>query len=262
MKVAPGVWMQDSLEFAGLRFEEIRYEAGHHHGMHSHGSAFLDLSLGGLIRGRWKGTDHLRTPASVTYLPIGEPHAIRQDETTWTFQVVMPEPWLRRLREVQTLHEDVCLLERDRTAWATYRLFAEFKRRDSLTPLALEERLQALLIGAFGQEPSSALPPSWLGKVETFLHDRFLNPMTPEEIAQTVGIHPAYLMRAFRRHRGRTLGDYVRELRVAHACRLLTGPLPLAEVALETGFADQSHFNRAFRAYVGMTPLEYRRMAR
>lgn len=263
MNVAPGVWLRDQLWFGGLRFEEFRYERGQSNPTHSHGQAFFDLSLSGCVHDYWEGGARLRTPASLTYLPIGEPHRTWQDEETWTFQIVMPDAWLGRVREVREFDEDVVLFERQWPTWAAYRLFAEFKRRDDLSPLVLEELLQELLLGAFGNshsEPSAR--PKWLDAAEEFLRVNSLSSFPTEAVAETVGVHPAYLMRTFKRQYGQTMGEFVRELRVAHACRLLAGETPIAEVAADTGFADQSHLHRTFRSYVGMTPLEYRRIAR
>ncbi len=49
--------------------------------------------------------------------------------------------------------------------------------------------------------------------------------------------------------------------RIDHACGLLTAGLPLVEIALACGFADQSHFGRVFRRERDLTPMAYRRQA-
>jgi AraC family transcriptional regulator len=262
LNVDSGVWLLDRLCVEGLRFEEFRYEGGQSIPTHSHEQAFFDLSLEGCVHDHWQGAARLRTPASLTYLPIGEAHRTWQDEETWTFQVVMPEAWLRQVRQARDFADEVVLFERQWSTWAAYRLFAEFKRRDDLSPLVLEELLQELLLGSFGrtqEEPGGR--PGWMDVVDDHLRTSFLDPVTPDRIAKEAGVHPAYLMRTFRRHHGQTMGEFIRELRVAHACRLLKGEMPLAEVALETQFADQSHLHRTFRTLVGMTPMEYRRLA-
>jgi AraC family transcriptional regulator len=64
----------------------------------------------------------------------------------------------------------------------------------------------------------------------------------------------------FRQEYGCTLGDYLRNLRIGFASRrLATSSAPLAEIALAAGFADQSHFTKAFRRATGMTPVAWRR---
>lgn len=260
MNVAPGVWLRDQLYFGGLRFEEIRYEAGLAFSLHSHGHAFFDLNLSGCVEERCHGERRLRTPSSLAYLPIGEPHATRQDDDGWTFQIVVPPDWLEAVREGSPFEEEVVLVERQWPTWAAYRLFAEFKRRDDLTPLVIEDLLQGLLLGTLRDSSGAGERPGWLGVAEAYLRDHFLDSITPEAVGRAAGVHPAYLMRTFRRHYRRTLGEFVRELRIAYACRLLAGPVSLAEVAVTVGFADQSHLHRTFRAYMGMTPREYRKV--
>jgi AraC family transcriptional regulator len=78
-----------------------------------------------------------------------------------------------------------------------------------------------------------------------------------------VGVHPDHLVHAFRRQYHCTVGEYVRQLRIEFACRQITSSdMPLAEIAVEAGFADQSHFTKTFKRLVGMTPSEFQRHSR
>ncbi|MGH7664878.1 MAG: helix-turn-helix domain-containing protein [Gemmatimonadaceae bacterium] len=93
-----------------------------------------------------------------------------------------------------------------------------------------------------------------------FLHDGFRQPMRLSEMAAAAGVQPTYLARAFRRHFGRTPGDMLRELRVNWAAHLLLeSRAPLSYVAMDSGFADQSHLTRVFTQRVGTTPARFRR---
>jgi len=81
-------------------------------------------------------------------------------------------------------------------------------------------------------------------------------------IAASAGVHPVSLARTYRRHRRRTIGERIRELRVERACRLLaTTEDPIAEVAQTCGFADQSHLARLMRRRLGVSPSGYRARA-
>jgi len=71
------------------------------------------------------------------------------------------------------------------------------------------------------------------------------------------------LSRVFRRFQREGIGEYTRRLRVRASCRYLLDPeLPLAEISLLTGFADQSHFTREFRRVTGLTPHAFRSQLR
>lgn len=78
-------------------------------------------------------------------------------------------------------------------------------------------------------------------------------------IASAVRVRPHRLARDFRDRTGVPLHQYVLGRRVDRAARLLrTSHLPLATVAVDCGFADQSHLTTAFRRRVGVTPAVYR----
>ncbi len=81
-------------------------------------------------------------------------------------------------------------------------------------------------------------------------------------LAALAGRSPAYLLRLFKRRYGLPPHAYQNHLRVERAKALLATDLPAAQVALEAGFADQSHLIRVFTPLVGATPGQYRRCLR
>jgi AraC family transcriptional regulator len=82
-------------------------------------------------------------------------------------------------------------------------------------------------------------------------------------VAEAVGVHPSHLARSFRCAYGKTVGEYARALRLDWAtAQLALEDATLAEIAVRAGFADQSHFTRAFRRQTGVTPGRYRELVR
>ncbi|MBJ7357721.1 AraC family transcriptional regulator [Nocardioides sp.] len=79
------------------------------------------------------------------------------------------------------------------------------------------------------------------------------------DLARDLGTHPSHLVRAFSREYGLPPHRYVVGRRLDRARRLLLDGLPIAEVAVRTGFHDQSHLTRHFRALLGTTPGAFRR---
>jgi len=96
--------------------------------------------------------------------------------------------------------------------------------------------------------------PRWLDELETLVDEEFLTPDV-ERWATTFGVSRSWLLRAYRHWRGEGLGERLRRRRVEAAAALLeSSDRQLAEIALETGFCDQSHMNRAFKKCIGRTP--------
>jgi AraC family transcriptional regulator len=84
-----------------------------------------------------------------------------------------------------------------------------------------------------------------------------------EELAQQVGMSLFYFSRLFKQSLNITPHQYVIGQRVERAKQLLrNSELPLADIALECGFANQGHLNRHFKRLTGVTPKEMARMYR
>jgi len=106
------------------------------------------------------------------------------------------------------------------------------------------------------QEPSI---PSWTGRARELLHDRCSDSMRITELAQQLGVHPVYFARAFRRVFRCTPGEYRARCRLRDALALMQDrSLCLSDIALSTGFFDQSHFTTSFRKHFGISPQIYR----
>jgi AraC-like DNA-binding protein len=82
-----------------------------------------------------------------------------------------------------------------------------------------------------------------------------------ERLARELGTHPSHLVRVFRREYGLPPHRYVVGRRLDRARPLLLAGMPIAEVAATTGFHDQSHLTRHFRALLGTTPGAFRSAA-
>ena len=81
-----------------------------------------------------------------------------------------------------------------------------------------------------------------------------------EALAALVEQGSFHFQRCFKQATGLPPHRYIVERRVERACDLLaTTRLPLVDIALACGFADQSHFGRVFRRHHAMTPMDYRR---
>lgn len=79
------------------------------------------------------------------------------------------------------------------------------------------------------------------------------------EIANQVYLTPNYMMMLFKKKMGKTVLQYLTEVRMEAAKNLLEdGRVKLSEVALKVGFRDSGYFSKVFRRYVGVSPSIYR----
>lgn len=148
-------------------------------------------------------------------------------------------------------------------AWLGWRLAGELRASDAAAPLAAEGIALGLLAACdreqLGAERRPKRPTPWLRAAEELLHAQPGDRRSLGELAEAVGVHPAHLARAFRARHGVSVGEYGRRVRLEWAAaEVARGETPLAAIAAQAGFADQSHFTRVFRRHVGTTPARYR----
>jgi len=148
------------------------------------------------------------------------------------------------------------------------RVAAELRAPDDVTPLAVEGLILEMLaltarLRSATEHAGVRPPPRWLAEARALLHDRRGEHLLVSDVADAVGVHPVHLARAFRLHYGTPVGTYLRSLRLAWAAaRLTDSDDGIAQIALQAGFFDQSHFSRAFKRQFRLTPLAYRKAAR
>jgi AraC family transcriptional regulator len=101
----------------------------------------------------------------------------------------------------------------------------------------------------------------WLREVHELVRESAPQRYTLGELAERAGVHPVHLARSFKRVYGQTVCQYGRAVRVEWAAKQLLAGEAIGRVALDAGFADQSHFTREFRRHTGVTPARYRSIA-
>jgi AraC-like DNA-binding protein len=132
------------------------------------------------------------------------------------------------------------------------------------TPLEREARfLQAcaLLITRYAEirppERAAGQPTAPVQQMRCYLDEHFAQPVTLAELARLVGLSPYYLHRVFEREVGLPPHAYLESVRIREAQRLLAHGEPIAQLAYELGFSDQSHLTRRFTRVLGITPGHY-----
>jgi len=107
------------------------------------------------------------------------------------------------------------------------------------------------------------LSPPKLRRVIDFIEAHLHESIGLDDLAEAAGLSPNHFLRVFKLATGETPYHYLRARRLERARRLLAeDAMPLAELALECGFANQAHFTAAFSRELGISPGRYRRAVR
>lgn len=86
---------------------------------------------------------------------------------------------------------------------------------------------------------------------------------TIQSLSEMAQVSQTSFRRLFKAHTGKSPSDYIRELRMTSAARmLLTSDREIAEIGYQVGFSDANYFSRTFRQVFGVSPYQYRRISR
>lgn len=116
-----------------------------------------------------------------------------------------------------------------------------------------------------GQAPIEPYDAPLLGSIElarlhSYIEDNLDRSIGLAELAALVRVSRFHFARLFKRSTGMTAIRFVESCRIRRAAQLIADTeFPLAEIALATGFYDQSHFTRRFQVHLGCTPATYAR---
>ncbi|MBI9110712.1 AraC family transcriptional regulator [Maridesulfovibrio ferrireducens] len=99
--------------------------------------------------------------------------------------------------------------------------------------------------------------PVAVQKTRDYLTENLSGKVSLKELSQIAGLSRYHLLRVFREATGLPPHNFHIQQRIEHAKKLLRTGTPFAQVALESGFSDQSHFTNVFHRYTGATPSQY-----
>lgn len=133
---------------------------------------------------------------------------------------------------------------------------AEFAKEEALLFLLSE------LIQRYSQPFAYSIPDCRIEVEQAcrFLQQHYAQTISLEQVCQLVGLSKSTLLRAFTKSKGVTPYRYLQAIRVDAAQKLLQQGRAPVDVALQTGFSDQSHFTNYFQQMIGLTPGAYREM--
>jgi len=116
----------------------------------------------------------------------------------------------------------------------------------------------AHLLTRYAEHPHKVLPagkePQAITLAREYLEAHFADNVSLAQLALVTGLSPFYLVRVFHQAVGLPPHAYLNQIRLKHAKDLLLAGRPIARVAYEVGFTDQSHLTRRFKQVYGVSP--------
>ncbi len=237
---------------------------------HTHESYAIGVIESGVEEFTYQGAVHKAPAGSVVVIHPGEVHTGHAGiPSGWTYRMLYPEVTLVQ-RAVSELHQwqpyfpDPVIQDRQ---LATQLRQMHISIETSTSPLARE----SCFLWTFAQMVLRHADSKGLAKrrsvapvaqcqvqcIQDYLRANYANSISLEQLAGVANLKPLRLLRVFRQAVGLPPHAYLVQVRVSRAKALLSTGLPIAQVAADTGFTDQSHLHRHFKRLVGVTPRQY-----
>lgn len=254
---------------AGVELLSARY-IEHRFAPHVHDGYVIGMIMAGAQRYRYRGAEHLAGSGTLVLINPDELHTGHKGtEDGWLYRAFYPDTGqiVSLLEELElpcapmpafaaTLYRDpdlvngFCqlhrLLESPATALQQQTVWRE------MMMLLLQRHAAVQINGSPGKEHRAVV------MAKELLHAQLAAPPSLEELAAAVNLSPFHFARVFRRATGMPPHTWLMQQRIATARGLLqSGCLPV-EIAMQLGFADQSHLSRQFKQVYGVGPAAYR----
>lgn len=259
-------WREE--RFGGLECLAARF-VSHRYAPHTHDTYVVGAIVAGCETFVLRGERRYATAGDLCFVHPGEVHDGEPHGEGYAYRMSYPDLGLMQDVAAQITGEVQLSVPyfpepivRDPELAAQF--IVAHRTLDSADHLAGDERylsVLALMLRRYAQigAPSQVGgEPGPVGRVRDYLDMYFTENVDLQTLAGVAGLSRFHLIRAFRKETGLTPHAWLTDRRIRAARPLLAAGKAPGDVALECGFADQSHLTRAFKARVGVTPGRFR----
>ncbi|MFW0755253.1 AraC family transcriptional regulator [Pseudomonas sp. H11T01] len=264
----PRFWRDEALPFIEARSIADGRKVCYARHSHEH------FSIGAITAGQSTyihENSHLQVGVgTVVLMNPGDVHACNPiDDQPWSYRMFYVDtPWLTDLQHQLGFSQALDFRAFSVTHTTDANLYAGLNR---LYEVLVDEQIEPLQkhssAVAFFSELQQRLNPVELPDREVnlkleraaqYIRDNCTLSLKLEDICEAAQLSASYLIRAFKQHYGMTPHAFLVNRRIQFARAQLRSGKLIADVALEAGFADQAHFQRAFKQHLAATPGQYR----
>jgi AraC-like DNA-binding protein len=260
MRIAP---VLNGLERLKARFHGYAYD------WHRHDTYAVGVTLEGVQTFDCRRTTYNSLPGQVMVLHPDERHNGRAGSAAgFSYYMMYIEP--SRIRQALDLQDlpfvpRMVFADRElaRTVLAAFRSFPE--SLPELESDAIIARVADHLVRCSDGKPQPRKPTSakrQMEQVRVYLDAEFQRTVSSQELEKITGLNRYSIAHQFRLSYGTSPYRYLMMRRLAEARRRIIRGVPIVTVAIELGFADQSHLTRCFHQMFGLPPGRLQRLAR
>ncbi|MBE9157928.1 AraC family transcriptional regulator [Nodosilinea sp. LEGE 06152] len=259
--------------FTNLEVLHASYRT-HAFARHVHEDFCVGIIVDGVEAVKYRGATHTAPKGSIVVLQPGEGHSNwAAVDAGWSFHVIYPSTGLLQALLVEETEQPtaipffaepvICDRPLFRQLAHAHALLAQPTVEDSLSLethlLTLLRRLVSRHAVHSGHSPRRRkFEHPMVQSIKHYLETHYSQHFTLDDLSRQSGLSPYYLTRVFREAVGLPPHSYLTYLRIAQAKQQLRQNTSLTQLALDLGFVDQSHFTKTFKAWVGVTPGQYR----
>ena len=240
---------------------------------HWHDSCELELVLSGHGTHIINGHRYDLGPGDIYFFTQADCHMITAEEPIEILGIMLDEEHLSDEIFAHILNLEIAGLDIRATLSDEYypiveQYFTTIIREDekyldsSLTEGYIRRLIDCILIELLRAMGDTALPSvkDITNEAILYLHRHYAEPITLQSLSEYLHLNPSYLSSYFKHNIGCNFKNYLTELRLRHACRLLSNTeLSISEVCYSCGFSSYSNFMRTFHTRYQTSPLQFRR---
>lgn len=244
----------------GIAVVETEYQNKVFEGWHSHNNAHITLFLKGGTSEKRKNLSTDVGPGSLLFYHSDELHL--NHNTLFPSKNINIEIEDQLLKELQITEAVIekSVQNTTLTKFLILKIFRECIIADTFSSDTIS-MLFAQLSNAHNHLERFEKGPLWVKSLNELLNDCWNENPNLKDLAQVLNLNPITISKNFPRYFGCTLGEYMRRIKINRSLSLIqTSKINLTEIALECGFADQSHFIRTFKSQTGFLPKKFQNL--
>ena len=190
-------------------------------------------------------------------------YGLRHSSEASGFHVEFERSWFRENEIDFEIFEGSQKIDHPHIQLLIAQIYAEFLLSDQFSQVSTDFLLVQICDALRAKKRiDSHNIPNWVGQLKEILHYDCTD-ITLQSLSKEIGIHPVHISRAAPKYLSVNLGEYIRKIKLNKAISfLLNSNMSLTEIAYESGFTDQSHFNLVFKSYYQVSPGYFRKKAR